>query len=218
MIKYEILEDKKIEYNGKILCKIKALKDFANVKKGDLGGYVENYNNLSQEDNCWIYDNAKVYGNARVYDNAKVFDNAEVYGDAKVFGHAKVFDYAEVYDYAKIYDNAMVYEYAKVFENARVYGSAMVFGNVEIYNDNTIIGKVCCNFDKIFEIQNPKGRLVTAILKNKKILYSVGCQMNITEEKFRYRIKNDNGGLEKNPHRVEYYKIIEMAKLYFAVK
>ena len=93
----------------------------------------------------------------------------------------------------------------------------MVFGYAKVDN-NTIIGKVNCEFDKIFEIQNPKGRLVTAILKNKKILYSVGCQMNITEEKFRYRIKNDNGGLEKNPHRVEYYKIIEMAKLYFDVK
>ena len=221
MIKYEILEDKKIEYNGKFLCKIKALKDFANVKKGDLGGYVENYNNLSQEDNCWIYDNAKVfdnaevYGDAKVFGYAKVFDNAEIFGNAEISGHAKVFDYAEVYDYAKIYDNAMVYEYAKVFENARVYGSAMVFGNVEIYNDNTIIGKVCCNFDKIFEIQNPKGRLVTGILKDDEIYYSVGCQINITEEEFRYRIENTNRGIEYNPHRLEYYKIIDMIKLYF---
>ena len=215
MIKYEILEDKIIEYNGKILCKIKALKDFANVKKGDLGGYVENYNNLSQEDNCWIYDNAKVYDDARVFGNAKVFDNAEVYGSAKVFGYAKVFDNAEIFGNAEIYGHAKVYEYAMVFENARVFDYAMVFGNVEIYNDNTIIGKVCCNFDKIFEIQNPKGRLVTGILKDDEIYYSVGCQINITEEEFRYRIENTNRGIEYNPHRVEYYKIIDMIKLYF---
>ena len=257
MIKYEILEDKKIEYERTTLYRVKALKDFANVKKGDLGGYVENYNNLSQEDNCWIYDNAKVYGNARVYDNAKiydnakvhgnskvydyakVFDNAEVYGSAKVFGyakvfdnaeifgnaeisgHAKVFDYAEVYNYAKVYDNARVfnhaevYDDAKIYDNARVFDYAMVFGNVEIYNDNTIIGKVCCNFENIIEIQNPKGRFVTGILKDDEIYYSVGCQINITEKEFRYRIENTNRGIEYNPHRLEYYKIIDMIKLYF---
>ena len=36
------------------------------IKKGDLGGYVESERNLSQYDNCWIYDNAIVFGNAKV--------------------------------------------------------------------------------------------------------------------------------------------------------
>ena len=232
MIKYEILEDKKIEYNGKFLCKIKALKDFANVKKGDLGGYIEDYNNLSQRSNCWIFNNAKVYDNARICENARVYEDAEVYENAEVFKNAKVYDNAKVYGNAKVYENAGVYENAMVFENAKVYGyakvheNAKVYGNAEVYgyaevfgytmvSNNTIIGKVCCNFDKIFEIQNPKGRLVTGILKDDEIYYSVGCQINITEEEFRYRIENTNRGIEYNPHRLEYYKIIDMIKLYF---
>lgn len=46
--------------------KKRALKDFGNVKKGDIGGFVESEDNLSQDDDCWIYDNAVVCGNARI--------------------------------------------------------------------------------------------------------------------------------------------------------
>ena len=98
MEKYEIVKDMTIEYNGKTLYRIRALKDFDDVKTGNLGGYVESYNNLSQKDNCWIYNNAKVYGSARVFDNAKVYDYAEIYDNAEVYGSAKVFGAAKVYD------------------------------------------------------------------------------------------------------------------------
>ena len=220
MIKYEILEDKKIEYKGKTLYRIRALKDFDDVKKGDLGGYIENHNNLSQKGNCWIYDDAKVYDDARVFGNARVYEDAEVYENAEVFKNAKVYENAGVYENAMVFENAKVYGYAKVHENAKVFGNAEVYGYAEVFgytmvSNNTIIGKVCCNFDKIFEIQNPKGRLVTGILKDDEIYYSVGCQINITEEEFRYRIENTNRGIEYNPHRLEYYKIIDMIKLYF---
>ena len=45
------------------LFRIKALKDFNDVKKGDIGGYIQSENNLSQLDDCWIYDNAVVRDN-----------------------------------------------------------------------------------------------------------------------------------------------------------
>ena len=61
--KYE-LTDETIIYNGRKLYRIRALKDFANIKKGDLGGYIESEYNLSQNGNGWIYDNAKVYDHA----------------------------------------------------------------------------------------------------------------------------------------------------------
>ena len=76
MKKYE-LTDETIEVYGTALHRIKALKDFGNVKKGELGGYVESERNLSQEGNCWVYGNAEVYDNAEVCGNAKVFGNAD---------------------------------------------------------------------------------------------------------------------------------------------
>ena len=39
MKKYELTDDT-IEFNGQILYRIKALRDFANVKAGDIGGYI----------------------------------------------------------------------------------------------------------------------------------------------------------------------------------
>ena len=57
MKKYE-LTDETIEVYGTALHRIKALKDFGNVKKGELGGYVESEHNLSQEGNCWVCGNA----------------------------------------------------------------------------------------------------------------------------------------------------------------
>ena len=59
--KYEL---GKKESNG--LRRIIALRSFGDVKKGDIGGYVESESNLSQEDSCWVYGDARVSGNARV--------------------------------------------------------------------------------------------------------------------------------------------------------
>ena len=47
--KYEIITDQNDENYGHI----RALIDFSNVKKGDVGGKIDNYDNLSQEGDCW---------------------------------------------------------------------------------------------------------------------------------------------------------------------
>ena len=112
------LTNESVKFNGFTLYRIKALKDFGDVKKGDLGGYVANECNLSQEDSSWIYDSAKVYGNARVHGNAKIRDFAQVYEDA------------EVYDFAEVCDFAQVYDFAEVCEFACVCGNALVLDKV----------------------------------------------------------------------------------------
>ena len=63
MKKYELTDDT-VQIFGKTLHRIKALRDFCNVKTGDLGGYIENENNLSQDNNAWVYDNARASGDA----------------------------------------------------------------------------------------------------------------------------------------------------------
>ena len=74
MQKYEIITDQNDEHYGHI----KALTDFGDVKKGDIGGKIDNYDNLSQEGDCWVCRNAQVRGNAKVYGNAEVSGNAKV--------------------------------------------------------------------------------------------------------------------------------------------
>ena len=126
MKKYRLTSEK-IEWYGRTLYRIKALKEFGNVKKGEIGGYIEKEENLSQEGNARVCDNAKVFGNARVFDNARVYGKAEVFDNARVFGKAEVFD------------NALVYGEAKVFGNALVSGNALVYGKVAVYSNAEII-------------------------------------------------------------------------------
>ena len=99
MKKFELTTDI-IKRNGVTLYRIKSLIDFEDVKAGDLGGYVEKEENLSQSGNAWVYGNAEVSGNACVSGNAWVYGNAEVSGDACVSGDALVFGDAD-YIYLK---------------------------------------------------------------------------------------------------------------------
>jgi len=79
-MKYRLTEyTKKID--GITFYWIEALKDFGNVKKGDLGGWIEKESNLSQEGDCWVSDNAEVSGNARICGNTWVSGNAWVCGN-----------------------------------------------------------------------------------------------------------------------------------------
>ena len=212
--KYELLKDDCINYKGRTLYRIKALKDFRNIKVGELGGYIESEKNLSHEGECWIYEYAKVYGNARVWEDAKVFGEAEVYDEAEVFGGARIHGNAKIYDEAGIFDNATLFENARVCNNARIKYNARVYGNAKIERD-TIIGQISTPYKKVFQYQCEK-RVLTAILtEDNQIFYSIGCQHKITEEEFIDRIHNTSGGLEYNPHRAEYLRLIKIIRIYF---
>jgi hypothetical protein len=69
-MKYKLTENF-IEYKGKKLYQIQSLKNFSDVKIGELGGYIESEKNLSQKGDCWISGRAKIYDKAKIYDNAK---------------------------------------------------------------------------------------------------------------------------------------------------
>lgn len=104
--KYELLQDQTIEWCGRTLCSIRALRDFGDVHAGDVGGYIECERNLSQDGNAWVYDDARVCGDACVSDNAWVSDNARVCDNAWVYGNALVCGDARVYGNAWVCDNA----------------------------------------------------------------------------------------------------------------
>ena len=135
--KYE-LTNETMEYVRSTLHRIRALKDFGDVKKGDLGGFIEKEDNLSQEGNCWVGDDARVYENAKVYGNAEVCDIASVFGNAKIYDNALVADEALVYGDAEIYRDAKVCDYAEVYEQAKVYGRANVCWNAEVIGNAVI--------------------------------------------------------------------------------
>ena len=73
-MKYELTTT--IEVDNVTLYQIQALKDFGDIKVGDVGGWIETESNLSQDGNAWVSGDASVYGDALVYGDARVYDSA----------------------------------------------------------------------------------------------------------------------------------------------
>ena len=87
--KYEFTGETR-NWVGRTLHRIRAVRDFGDVKAGDLGGWIEIESNLSHDGDAWVCGNARVFGKARVYGNAEVYGDARVYGNALVCGDARV--------------------------------------------------------------------------------------------------------------------------------
>lgn len=204
----------KISFNGRTLYRIRALKDFGVVKKGDLGGYVEKESNLSQTGDAWIYDDAKVMDNAIVKENATLHHNAEVYDKAIVSGLASVnenvtlrdkatvsdnailygnvilVDDAKIYDKARLYDYVLVSGNAQVYDNARCYGFTKIEDDTQVFNDaiidNAVISGSACVFDK------------ATVKNNSTVLGHVNLYGNITVLGQAYMDSDDDVMLHSN--------------------
>lgn len=168
------------------LYRIKALKDFNDVKKGDIGGYIQSENNLSQLGDCWIYDNAFVCGNAIVRDDARVFANAQICGNAYLHGNAKVCGDAHVYGDTEVSGNA------EVSGDARIWGNADVSGDAIISSDRDYI---------VFKNWWSSGRYFTWTRSNN--MWKVGCFYGTGEQLINKAFKDS---VEKG---FEYKKIVD---------
>lgn len=142
MKKYELTDKTKMINDSTVVCRIKALKSFADVKAGELGGWVESEDNLSQEGNCWIYDKSMAFDNARVLDNARVMGGSAVYDNAIVKDNALVDDHANVFGNAIISDYGSVQGYDnEVCGNAQIRGLATLGGMCNILGSDEILEK-----------------------------------------------------------------------------
>ena len=197
-MKYE-LTNETINFNGYTLHRIKALKNFSDVKKGDLGGFIEKEENLSHEGYCWVYDNALVF------DGAKVCGNAWVRGNAMVCGNAEVCNNARVYGDARVFGNARVYENAKVYGDAHVFDNATIFDNADISKSSDY-----CYISNFGSRKNNKTTFFKC--KDKSIKVKCGC-FNGTLDEFRTKVKETHGD---NKYAKEYLSAIEMVKNKFS--
>lgn len=223
MKKYKLTEETKHIGFGTIY-RICAIRDFGDVKAGDMGGWIESEKNLSHEGNAWVYDNARVRGNAIVCGNAWIYDNAGVWGDAKVFGDAQVYGDARVCGNARVSDNARVFADAEVCGNAEVRDNALVCGNAEVCDNALVCGnaqvrghaKVCadarvCGANDWVVINNigSRDRAITFYRnKDKGISVSCGCFLDSLQE-FVKAVKETHGN---NRYAKEYMAAIELAK------
>ena len=205
-------------YNNAVVCNNATVRDNAEV-----------YDNVMVRDNAKVFDNAVLSDNVMVCNNAVVRDNAMMFNYAIVYDNVVVRDNAEIYNYATVYDNAVVRDNAvlrnnavvrnnaKVRDNAVVCDDAVVRNNAEVYGNakvkdsDKILGEIQIPYNKIEFYQGSNTRMITAIKTlEDRWLFNVGCQKLITKEDFIDRIYNTEGGLEENPHREFYLKILKM--------
>lgn len=123
MKKYE-LTNETIIVHGHTLHRIRALRDFNDVKAGELGGFIEKEKNLSHEGNCWIYDDSMAFEQSKIYDNAQIKTGSEIYGNAKVYGNA-ILDFCIVRDYAQIYGQVCTFN--EIFD-----GVDIIYNNITL--------------------------------------------------------------------------------------
>ena len=238
--KYE-LTDETIDVDGHILHRIKAIRNFGNVKIGELGGYIEKESNLSHNGKCWVYDDAKVFNDANVVDNAKlyeyamVFDNAYVSDNALIFGYASVYEFAEVCNNSEVYGHAKVYGDSSILNSSEVYDHAQVYGCSSIVDHSTVAGdSIICNAnirgyakinqngciklnDDYITFDRFGSRLGTTTMfrcSDGIIRVSCGCFSGTLKE-FRNKVSRTHGF---NKYAKEYEAIIKVAKVHFGIK
>lgn len=224
MKKYELTSEY-VEFDGRKLYRIKALKSFylcgLTVKAGALGGYIEKEENLSQEGNAWIHGNAEIkneawiHGNAEIGGNAKVKDEAEVYGDAEVCDNAEIRDNAEILGDARIGGKAQIYGKAKVMRrvvvhaNAEILGDAQIQGVVNISQDARI-----CSDEDYAAVQGFRTKFKFATFyraKDEKVMVYCG-DFNGNLEGFREWAKKTFDGKNQK----EYLTIADFMEQHFA--
>lgn len=222
--KYELLEETIIELDS-VLHRIKALKDFGDVKKGDLGGWIESEKNLSQEGTCWVYDEAKVCDNAVVKMNSKiqgtamVFDNALVDGNSIVRGKSRIFGNATLNCNAIVIDNVVIRDNAII--NGIVKGDAVVAGNAYIYERIRISGDAVIRKNSdYFEVsgisENYDFSNSIVFCKSSKPGLIKVCLTNrcIDIEEFKNILKIINDHTINFMHYEKYLRIVNMAETF----
>jgi len=218
MKKYELTSEY-VEFDGRKLYRIKALKSFylcgLTVKAGALGGYIEKEENLSQEGNAWIHGNAYVYNNAYVRDNAYICEeawihgNAEIKNEAWIHGNAEIGGNAKVKDEAEVYGDAEVCDNAEIRDNAEILGDAQIQGVVNISQDARI-----CSDEDYAAVQGFRTKFKFATFyraKDEKVMVYCG-DFNGNLEGFREWAKKTFDGKNQK----EYLTIADFMEQHFA--
>lgn len=119
--KFELTTDT-INYEGETLYRIRALEDFADVKKGDLGGYVASTNNIPNvaPHTAWVYDDSILAGTSMIVGSGKVMNSSILKGDASIT------DGAIVTDRSVIKDKSVVIGSVRIFNKAVIRDAACI--------------------------------------------------------------------------------------------
>ena len=177
--KYEFTDEVNERLGFPTLRRIRAVRDFGDVKAGTLGGWIGSEYNLSHEGLAWVADEAKVY------------EDACILGDAKVCGNAIVRGLARVRENAVIDENAVVFGVSHISGNAKIIGAAILCDVV--VDNNAIVGAVQIpGLARLGIGQNNSFVTFYRAEKPAQIGVAAGC-FNGTLDEFLDRLQEDYG-------------------------
>ena len=154
--KYELTSETKL-IDGHKVYRIKALKSFETiigrrVNAGDLGGWVESEDNLSQDGKCWLFDDAAGYenslrtedsvgyGNSRQFGNSEQFGYSQQSGDSRQYGNSRQFGDSRQSGNSRQYDTSWQFGYSKQYGNSRQSGNSQQFGYSQQFGNSQQYG------------------------------------------------------------------------------
>lgn len=237
--KYEFT-DEKVNYGSLTLKRIVAVRDFKNVKAGDLGGLIQSYDNLSHDGDCWVYKNGKVYDQAQVFEDAYVGDfDTSWYGSA-VFGNAKLFGKATVNRNSRIFDNAQISGNVQVHSDSRVFNNAILTDDVivcrsDVQRNAKLSGKISVREHSTIE-HKIHSDLYSVVLNVKMYPYDVnysgvdddgnhfirvGCQCHSYKDWCDESFRNNIIKTKVNSKQIDmesYLSVLELFKNYYNIK
>lgn len=216
MRKYELVKEDRIEVDGVWLYRIRAIKDFSNVRKGELGGYIQSEYNLSHAGKSWVYNNARVYNHAKVRQDACIYDEAKISGYARIFNKAKVYNCARVRSFSRVYDSAEVHGETLVLGESEVCGNARVFGRTRLFGTAKVSGNAYISgpYDIIWfsNVGSEGGTLTIFTGYDGNLLATRGCFEGTLEE-----LLDKSREVHSDTVRGEYQLLATVARLKLGV-
>lgn len=185
---YKLTDKIIINEYGIKLYQIECIKDFIHAKSGELGGYIQSYDNIYGD--AWVRDNSEVWGDATIYGNAIIGGKSIIFGDVLIYGEAKVSGISIINGDIRIRNNAVI-------KNSNIYGNATIDYNALI--ENTSDYMVIVNIGS----RNDTTTVYKAI---DGIRIQCGC-FNGTLDEFNKKVIKTHGD---NKYAKQYLAMIEM--------
>ena len=231
--KYELLTNDTITFYGSTLYRIRALRDFGDVKKGDLGGYIASESNLSQEDNSWVYDKSRVHkaqilGNAKIYDNSVIINGTIIKGNVSICNstidrfcmiqdnveimHSIIAPRACIRGNTLIKDSKICCSNFHATDKAKVINSVMKGGYTSLFGDayisNTTIPS-SVSFGRAARIKSPDDYIVVQPIGSRDdecVFYNTDHGIFVTTGCFNHNISRFIEAVNKTHENDEFYR------------
>lgn len=194
-MKYAITSNKLI-IDNRDFFQVKALKDFGDVKAGQLGGYIQSSENLSQEGNCWITRDVVLMDDARVEDNAFITGDSVVRNKGRVSGYVRASN-------VTVCDNAIIEGTCDVIGGHHDYDSILIKDNAIVRSDlhgsfvicgNAIIGSALNSTADLwigFDTDDENAVMVYPAPHGTEYDYDTAIVASTTKDQWCFRGDND---------------------------